>query len=451
MIIGAIVMIVTCPVAVEARLGVFPEWARRITWNRPPAAASWERVDQWVRGTVVKSTRAVYVDGYRFRARTRGGVIAVWKRGRGLGGLDTAFSEILRIVRVGPRTFPKSKAFRLLWCGLRPDGCFGVQGLLLDAESNPKPADVVTFPVRSTADEVWTAVGLVGGRLYVLDGVTKNIRRYVDTDDDGLPDTRDTRFQVSVPIFVSRAPLLFSGPIYGFADDKTATAWVITDWRGQAYQDRRGRFVIAPSESTVGSTHRYLYINENIEIGKPWLSPPLVAGMTRVAIRGRTGHELRVQVSRSKTGPWTILARHVVTNPFELARVALDRPLIAGEFARIRDDRQTYSGLPRVVQPKRPILFDAFKSTASEINVRNFMAPIPRRRPFSIEGENLPRIVVATFRQLMPDKRDIPIVINSSNPANISCIAPDTNGCGRIELEDDTGAKLTMIATFHSP
>ena len=175
------------------QVGPWPSWANDNIMNDAPLAShpSLGSVqNRWYR---LRLTEAPVWEGahgyYSIAWHAMHGDMAVRRRatstlpGSNLGSLDPGLSYILCYQEVSTNGAPRG----ILVCGVDSQGLSVVRFMAWDGRSTPSNTWTSLATATST-QERWLISSVVDGDLVVLDAASERIKRFDDTDQDGLPD-----------------------------------------------------------------------------------------------------------------------------------------------------------------------------------------------------------------------------------------------------------------------
>ncbi|MEZ6195869.1 MAG: hypothetical protein R3F20_09080 [Planctomycetota bacterium] len=185
------------------------------------------------------------------------------------------------------------------------------------------PPTVTPWGPVSAPGEIWVANSLIEGDLYVHEINSSTIRRWLDTDGDGIPETPDASYAVPVVTeFGAEGFILSLGLIRAFSRSPSGDIWIwsATDLVGKVVEDADGRRRIV-------AIPRY-----EEAIGR--LADGLVAGQERVYVTGSPGFEFYVQ-RRVVSGATTRVSAKVIIPRSGGIGVDLTAPLEVGDAVRI--------------------------------------------------------------------------------------------------------------------
>ncbi len=404
-----------------AQLSPFPTWATKRHWDLTAqdkldrTSSAWSTVAITCAARITYWSQEVRIGPYIFRAQSTSGTIAVWKwvsqQLVQLGGIDTAFDEVIGIAPVtGGSSLPWHSTC-VAWVGRNANGSCGAQVLPFDGAQDPSESLVTTLPITSAPGEFWSAVGVAGAYLYVFDANSATILRFQDTDNDALADTRDPDFNVIVPI-PERG-------IYYFAPDDVLVVRTIIDTYHprppKGVRNESGVFVFGPRALPP-------------QLHPPVLHTSVYAGMTRVGLALQKGDQGKIQFSTAETGPWSDISGSVSSqSSYDWILVPLTSALGASGYVRALDTASgDASNVVKIVNDKRPVIL--------RVSPILPLHGIQKAAPLTIEGAMLDGPVGVEFVPSLHPENAKALKILSQTADLIQVMTPDMTGSGMIIL-----------------
>ena len=164
--------------------------------------------------------------------------------------------------------------------------------------SIPQTTDptVVTFGPMSAPGEIWTAASLTSNKLYVFDLQSHNLKRYVDQDQDSIPETIDASFTVSMTPPTDKVINLFY-PFYQVHETDPATIHFLSRTKRRL----NGYMVIGNNGPEM--------LASPPPMGGPSVRPmePIYAGQSRVLVAGTPG--LTFQMTGGPSSPGQVISK----------------------------------------------------------------------------------------------------------------------------------------------
>ena len=432
----------------SAQLSRFPAWANGLAITRSEIAS---RTSQY-RSAVTKAFRMgpshtsgmVPYRGYVFKNQTDSGVLAVWQvdptafSRAALGGISTAFTDVLFLGRTASCSIYAGYEHLLIWTGRRADGKWGVQLLPLAAGTTPSEGNVVTPPITSQQGEVWLTAGVVGDHLYVLDAANGKVIRFSSSGQGAAPtfDTRDPNFAVTIPVG-SRLP------IYAIVPDTDDLVRLVTDRR---HPLTGGRYVIKSD----GTQHEFLFVPDPSAFGSVpvFLCGP-VSGMEQVAIVGPSAQVMKLQSASSPAGPWTDASQQrTMLGPTELLVVPLSQPLSEGGYLRVYNVSTSSACSGVRIGSARPVIFDYSPLIRTKVLPAGH---VEANKPFTIIGDNLDLAPTVTLHERKPPGEPgstagvFVLQTSSVSKTSITVQAPNISCSGTIEITNGHGEDAQEI------
>ena len=204
-------------------IGPFPTWADPSLPNEyggdsaHPAFANLDPAWAGLLASRMPKTLRTGV-GHRFQWHPRHGELAIAGNGQTepseIGSVPTGLQYVLDLTLAAMPDGQGGEASGLLLTGIRPDGRSSVRFAPYDPATDPDSA-IVFADVLPPAlpGEIYSAAGIVDGLLYVFEAASKEIRRFVDTNNDGAPDAPDAS---ALPVSVANVFAVMPTPVYGF-------------------------------------------------------------------------------------------------------------------------------------------------------------------------------------------------------------------------------------------
>ncbi len=236
------------------------------------------------------------------------------------------------------------------------------------------------YGIASPADEIWGAMSLVNGKLYLYELQSHTIIRYIDSNSNGKVDARDTGFSVAVPMYdttlgpgdTANSKARQVHPIRRFHDAGLNGIQVL---RNGTYRSAE-HFI---KESLPGV---FSYVAVPVES----IIPPLTVagdcttGQSRVLIYGKPGLEFKVYVV-PKTGPVQSISS-TNTIPSNGIIIVETATLMAGSKIQAQETGGAVkSGVRKVWTSTKPIIFTP--------NVSDFQ----QRSHIKLDGDKLTSVV----------------------------------------------------------
>lgn len=453
-----IVLLVALQTPVLAQLGPMPAWYATL------AATPLDQLDQYrslafdyCHTDVVGPGRyltSVEVERYTLRAQTDQGVLAVTSfdltTGAAVehGGLDTGLWNVLSLD--GPFQLPGAQPNEhyIVIAGIRADLISTVQVLFVYDGVVPDPSNLITLPITGTANEAFITASAVDGMIYIVDGVTPKIIRYIDTNSDLVPDTRDTTFLVDLNTGVNylapNPPPLYPFPISGFRSHSDPNLTRVHYSGASLFGHRFDAIVYHPLYGGYTLEGRWEQIHNDLISSLPIFGLGtqafhLQSGQDRVGILGADATSVVVEAGPSETGPWTSIAGPVtVAGTLDLNVISLTGSVTSGQFVRVREAAATTGTTVRVGSMSLPVVFSPRGPTSVS----------PGDLRFS--GDNLNGTLTAHFYRF-DTQVETALTIPSQTKHELTVTIPSSLSTvvGRVRFKDAGGTvvfeKLTRV------
>lgn len=392
-------------------------------------------------------TEALRIGSLGFGFVSSSGTLAVWRyEGSGrsrAGGLDTGQLWIHSMDGPFELELGSTVIRYLLVTTIGSDAFTRVQAVIVPTSGLAQDVAVVTLPITGFPGELFVAASTVGGAVYVVEGISERILRYVDTDADLVPDTRDPAFVVEL-----REQRLLDGSGYpgyiGQLRPDSRPGVVAQTYRHESQMSGAFHQAILdpghPLSGTPPSTAYTLRVIAADDAPPGAGSGPIFirghagtprVGQDRVMIRVAPGSGFVVEATSRGATTWTSLAGPATLAPVTSEHiVTLSRDVMAGEILRVRDPTAA-NGDELAVTAIGPVVHSpayAVRATTSTL-VR-------------IDGDNLQGPITLRFIPgvlPMQPPVTIPIVSRSKHHldfrVDLPALVPTT---GTIQLDDAT-------------
>jgi hypothetical protein len=296
------------------------------------------------------------------------------------GGLPTNFVGILSI-DAGPAFPLLGISDSIVVAGIRSDGSTGF-GVFVWGSTYPLGTiSMIDLGLTSPRSKRWIRGNLIGGMLYIFESGTSACRfiRYLDSNQDLIPDQLDTTFEVLIP----------HGSMGFFNLLRPRSDALFAIGRNFANSDRWLPAVVMESGS-------YVIRGVPSPMFPPPPSPlppslgPLVGGARQLVIAGEPGSNIVLETAPSAIGPWTPVPAFVHSMPGDAvwSTHTLSVAPTPGIWARLIDVSLGLIGEATLVQEAVPILF---KPVATPILVRGSTS--------TISGFNMNMVSSLVFRR----------------------------------------------------
>ncbi len=351
-IVIALFLIHLCPAQTP-----LPAWyANLLSFPAASSAPELAQIDRGMLGGGPISTGDVLIHGYMVWRYAEDGTLAALSNSSQCG-IDTGLAKVwsLSVARVLTGTLPNQlfDEVGLVVAGLTANG---VSRVLFGAWPEGAPASSVTFtPLIADAPpgEYYLFPEVVYGSLWVVEATHGEIRRYVDSDGDGLPDAISSDIPLDIAAHSDEGLWVVRGfyPYFG----RVAVRCMFTDIRRRRVATIRSRngaleFVREGDASHAG--RRPMFVGH-----LAW------TGLQRVRVAYEQGHVISIR--DAATG--NVLGKGVVAAPYRFAEVILKRPLVRNAVIKLKSETDGRESLPVTVldAPKSLEVFSGFPYYAS--------------------------------------------------------------------------------------
>ncbi len=397
----------------------FPHFSNAEIASR--TSAEWQRVPERLRPYVAWKCDTD-LGNYAFASQSTSGTLAVWRYSSAHGslphrGVPTEFGEVLWMSTSAPHaTWGNRQA--VLWTGKRADGCYGLQGLALNAQGTLEIGSIWTFPHVSAQGEIWLAAGVVNDALYVVEATQKQLIRYILGASGWVI---DSGFRVDL---IEDRKLT---PIYQILPHPDHLARLMMDPYGG--NGPRGETLVLNDQADVaeGSSPYVIELVPSayspLSIVRPVSS--IAAGATRLCLTGPYDHLVVVELWVPSSASWKKWSQ-----PLRLAKapsstmVQLLGPLASGDRIRFRDDTANRTSEEAPVLAQQPMIHYVHDPLPK---------PIPAGQVVRIEGENLDQVVTAEVSQV-PVSGATPLTIGARGPTWMEVTLPAQSMKGHLVL-----------------
>lgn len=361
-----------------------PSWVA----TSPPQAPAWLGVGEFVFSPKPSRLRRLKGGGKLLTRVSQSD--AVFLRPASAGG-PFAFATGLDAVLGVSQTYGSGSDGALLMVG--PTGgtggtagvTFAVRRFEVDAAGAPLPATgttTITFPAVLPG-AVYSVVAEVGSSYYLLDSKNGRVRRFLDVDEDGTPETLDPLLDFPLPTLTS-APNDPSAAVefHARAMGPDPQGYFDVLFVGKRGKPGRKEYGLRFDGSSWHLESRSTLADPGSWVGGRFLGG-VRAGQDRVCIAGPAG--LVFSVVQTVGGVATTLSSAVTT-------MGQDQPVVVPLTAALDPDGMVYleaagvQGAPRAVGPAGPVVF------ASTITT------LAAGQSTVLEGANLHLVTSANFR-----------------------------------------------------
>ncbi len=214
-----VALVMAAPLAAQTPVGPYPAWADPSLPNiyggdkTHPALTALDPLWAASIASLMPKTLTTGVSHW-YQWHPRHGELAIESSGQGIGSVATGLQYVLHLTLADLPNGQGGEIPGLMVTGIRPDGRSSIRFAPFDPSTDPDSAIVFADLLPpAPPGEIYVCAGIVEGWLYVFEAASKEIRRFVDTNNDGKPDAPDP---AALPVSVEGMHEVLPMPVHGF-------------------------------------------------------------------------------------------------------------------------------------------------------------------------------------------------------------------------------------------